>query len=63
MEYKDCKNLTNAELRLYKKELEDRYEVLKKEINDLFQTMDRMDIEYNKVEAELNKRRNVKVNG
>ncbi len=60
MEYKDCKNLTNAELRLYQKSLEDEYEVVKKQISDLFAVLDKMDAEYNKVELELNKRRSVK---
>ena len=60
MEYKDCKNLTNAELRLYQKALEDEYEMVKKQISDLFSTLDKMDAEYNKVERELNKRRNIK---
>jgi hypothetical protein len=60
MEYKDCKNLSNAELRLYQKALEDEYEVVKRKISDLFKTLDKMDIEYNKVNAELNQRRSMK---
>lgn len=61
MEKQDIKNMSNAELRLYKKSLEDQYEVVKKQINDLYEELDKMDIEYNKVESELNNRQNRKI--
>ena len=60
MEFKNCKEMTNAELRLYQKALEDEYEVIKAEISDRFKKLDEMDIEYKKVENELNNRRNIK---
>ena len=60
MEFKNCKEMTNAELRLYQKALEDEYEVIKAEISDRFKKLDEMDVEYQKVENELNNRRNIK---
>ena len=52
--------MTNAELRLYQKALEDEDEVIKAEISDRFKKLDEMDVEYQKVENELNNRRNIK---
>ena len=60
MEFKNCKEMTNAELRLYQKALEDEDEVIKAEISDRFKKLDEMDVEYQKVENELNNRRNIK---
>lgn len=57
MESKDIKNMTNIELKLYQNTLEDEYEVIKKQISDLFEELDKMDIEYNKIENEINKRK------
>ena len=61
MEIKDIKNMTNSELRLYQKALEDEYEVVKAKISELFKELDTMDMAYNKVEAELNNRKNIKL--
>lgn len=61
MEIKDVKNMTNSELRLYQKALEDEYEVVKAKISELFKELDTMDMAYNKVEAELNNRKTVKI--
>lgn len=59
MDYKDCKNLSNAEIRLYQENLKNEYEVIKAEIAERFKLLDEMDREYNKAEAELNNRRKV----
>jgi hypothetical protein len=59
MEYKDCKNLSNAELRIYQENLKNEFETVKAEIAERFKMLDEMDIEYKKAEAELNKRRMV----
>jgi len=61
MEIKNVKNMTNSELRLYQKALEDEYEVVKAKISELFKELDTMDMAYNKVEAELNNRKNIKL--
>lgn len=53
--------MTNSELRLYQKALEDEYEVVKAKISELFKELDTMDMAYNKVEAELNNRKTVKI--
>lgn len=61
MEVKNVRNMTNSELRLYQKALEDEYEVVKAKIAELFKELDTMDVTYNKVEAELNNRKLVKI--
>lgn len=58
MEYKNCKTLRNTDLKLYKVELENEYERVKKEIKDRLETLDKLDIEYNKLENEIKKRGN-----
>ena len=55
---KDLKNLSNSELRIYQEQLTNEYEVIKNEIAAKFKKLDEMDAEYNKVEAELNRRKN-----
>ena len=52
MDFKNIKELSNSELALYKKELENRYEVLKTKINKLCDELDAIDKEYVKVEKE-----------
>lgn len=59
MDYKDCKNLSNAEIRIYQENLKNEYEVIKAEIAERFKLLDEMDREYNKAEAELNNRRKI----
>ena len=54
----DLKNLSNSELRIYQEQLRNKYEVVKNEIAARFKKLDEMDSEYNKVEAELNRRKN-----
>lgn len=53
---KEIKTLTNGELNIYKVELTNKYEVLKKDIKKLCDEMDSLDNEYNKVVEEMNKR-------
>ncbi len=60
MDYKDPKELTNAELRLYQEDLKNEFEMVKKEISDKFEKLDELDREYIKTESEMNKRRNIK---
>ena len=49
--------MSNAEIRLYQENLKNEYEVIKAEIAERFKILDEMDREYNKAEAELNKRK------
>lgn len=57
MEKVDLKNLTNDELKLRQKTLVDKYEVVKNQITEKFKELDEMDLEYNRIESELNNRR------
>ena len=54
---KDCKILTNNELKLYKLSLENEYEAVKAKIAALEEELDKLDIEYVKVENEEKIRR------
>ena len=56
MEKKDIKTLSNGELNIYKIELSNRYETVKKDIKKLCDEMDFLDAEYNKVNNEINNR-------
>lgn len=56
----DCKKASNSELRLYQETLKNEYEVIKQQIQDMFKKLDELDVEYNKVENELNNRRNMR---
>lgn len=49
---KDCKTMTNNELKLYKLSLTNEYEAIKSKITKLEEQLDKLDIEYNKVELE-----------
>ena len=53
--------MTNSELRLYQKSLEDEYEVIKAKISEHFKMLDTLDVIYNNVEHELNNRKNMKI--
>lgn len=55
---KDCKNMSNNELKLYKLSLTNEYEAIKNKILELEKELDKLDLEYRKVENEENKRRN-----
>lgn len=54
---KDCKTLSNNELKLYKLSLENEYEAVKAKIAALEQTLDELDREYVKAENEEKIRR------
>lgn len=53
MELKNIKELSNSELGLYKKELENYYEVLKTKISKLCDELELVDKEYVKLEKEI----------
>lgn len=54
---KDCKNMSNNELKLYKLSLENEYEAIKAKITALEQELDSLDREYVKAENEEKIRR------
>lgn len=54
---KNCKNLTNNELKLYKLALENEYEAVKAKITALEEELDKLDREYEKAENEEKIRR------
>jgi hypothetical protein len=54
---KDCKTLTNNEIKLYKLALENEYEAVKAKITELEKQLDELDREYVKVENEEKIRR------
>ena len=57
MVQKDCKNLTNNELKLYKLSIENEYEAVKAKIMALEEELDKLDREYEKAENEEKIRR------
>lgn len=54
---KDCKTLSNNELKLYKLSLENEYEAVKAKITELEYLLDELDREYLKAESEEKIRR------
>ena len=54
---KDCKNMSNNELKLYKLSLENEYEAVKAKIAALEEQLDALDREYAKAENEEKIRR------
>lgn len=50
---KDIKTLSNSELSLYKKELENEYDSVKNKILTLCEKLETIDKEYNKINKEL----------
>jgi uncharacterized protein involved in exopolysaccharide biosynthesis len=57
MVQKNCKNLSNNELKLYKLSLENEYEAIKAKIAALEEELDKLDREYEKAENEEKIRR------
>lgn len=51
------KEMTNSEIRAYQETLRNEYEATKRKIQTLIEELDSMDVEYNKTEEELNKRK------
>ncbi len=58
MDKRNIKEMSNSEIRMYQETLRNEYEVTKKKIQNLIDELDAMDVEYNKTEEELNKRKN-----
>lgn len=56
MEFENYKEMSNAEIKVYQETLRNEYEVIKHQISVLCDKLDEMDSEWNKVEAELNRR-------
>jgi len=54
---KDCKNMSNNELKLYKLSLENEYEAIKAKISALEEELDKLDRAYIKIENEEKIRR------
>jgi hypothetical protein len=54
---KDCKTMTNNELKLYKLSLENEYEAVTAKITELEKQLDELSVEYNKAENEEKIRR------
>ncbi len=54
---RDCKSMSNNELKLYKLSLENEYEAVKAKIVKLEEELDKLDREYEKVENEEKIRR------
>lgn len=54
---RDCKKMTNNELKLYKLSLENEFEAVKSQINELEDRLDELDREYVKAEREEETRR------
>ena len=52
----DWSNLSNSDIRMKINSMELEYEAVKNKINNLFSELDRLDIEYNKANKELEKR-------
>jgi hypothetical protein len=53
MEFKDCKKMSNDELKLYRIELENVFEKVKGEIKEKLEYLDTLDKEYGKVDNEI----------
>lgn len=58
MEFKECKDMRNADIKLYMLSLSNEYEKVKSEITEKLKYLDTLDREYNKAEGELNLRKN-----
>ena len=58
LEFKDCKNLRNNDIKLYMIDLQNEYDKVKREIKEKIEYLDTLDREYNKAENEINLRRN-----
>lgn len=58
MEKRKISEMSNIDLSLYKKELENEFESTKIKIEKMLDELATMDDEYKKIETELNKRQN-----
>lgn len=55
----DYKDYSNNNLLLEQKKLSDKFEIIKKEIKEKFEELDKLDREYLKIEREINMRKNI----
>ena len=55
----DYKQYSNNNLLLEQKKLSDKFEIIKKEIKEKFEELDKLDREYLKIEREINMRKNI----
>ena len=53
MEFKNVKDLSNAEIKLYQESLKNMFDVLKNEIKEKCDDLEKIDVEYSKTEQEL----------
>lgn len=60
MEFENYKEMSNAEIKVYQETLKNEYEAVKHQISLLCNKLDEMDVEWNKVEAELSRRQNTR---
>ena len=60
MEFKDVKTLTNSEIGLYKKTLENEFDISKVRIEELCKYLEKLDKEFNKADNEIKSRQNLK---
>lgn len=56
MEFKNCKELSNSEIALYKQELENEFEKMKVKISSMCDELDEIEKEYKNADAELSRR-------
>ena len=56
MEFESYKEMSYAEIKVYQETLKNEYEAVKHQISLLCNKLDEMDVEWNKVEAELSRR-------
>lgn len=61
MDKKDCKGMSNAEIKLYIKSLNNEFEALKAKIVAITKQMESIEEAYNDANRELNIRKNVLV--
>ena len=53
MEFKNVKELSNSEIKLYRETLKNEFDVLKYKIKEMCDELQKIDSEYNKAESEL----------
>ena len=59
IDLKDLTNISNSEIISYKSSLEDEFNKIKEQITILCEQLEKIDVEYNKVEEELKNRQNI----
>lgn len=59
MEIKNCKEMSNAEIKIYLKTLDEEFESKKNLVIKICSEMDEIEKQYNAAEQELNLRKNI----